>query len=292
MHKRVFTRAYGDPAALPELVAVRLRLDAAAARERIADGAVHVAGARATASTTVAVGDKVTVFMGKATAPPALAVVLRDEWLAVVDKPPGLPCQSERSQDAATLEAQAQRTLGRSTRLMHRLDKEASGLVLLAVTARARAPLQAAFDRGAVDRRYVAVVDGELRGEGRIRLRISRHPTDRRLRVALPEQADAGKPATSRYRVVGHGRTGERAITAVELQLDTGRTHQLRAHLAGIGHPIVGDVAYGGPSFERLCLHAYALELPHPGDGHRVHVTAHLPGAFARLVPGLTTPFT
>jgi 23S rRNA pseudouridine1911/1915/1917 synthase len=81
-------------------------------------------------------------------------------------------------------------------------------------------------------------------------------------------------------------------VTAVELWLETGRTHQIRVHLWSIEHTIVGDAAYGGPPFERMCLHAYALELRHPRDGRPIRVSAPVPDPFARLVPGLTSPFT
>lgn len=291
MHKRVLTRALGDPEAIAELVAARLQLAPTAAAERVAAGAVYVGGRRVGGEARVAVGDKVTVYLDRVAAPASFRVVYQDDWIAIVDKPAGLPSQAERSQRAATLEAEVQRTLGAAARLMHRLDKEASGLVLFALRGRACAPLQAAMERGAIDRRYLAIVDGELRGDGIIRLRIGRHARDRRLRAALPEQAPAGEPALSRYRVVGHGEDDGRPLTAVELQLETGRTHQLRVHLAGIGHPIVGDEAYAGAPFERLCLHAHALELPHPLERRVVRAASPLPEAFARLVPRLTTPF-
>ena len=92
--------------------------------------------------------------------------------------------------------------------------------------------------------------------------------------------------------MLGHGALDGGPVTAVDVRIETGRTHQIRVHLASIGHPIVGDETYGGPPFERLCLHAYALELPHPGHGRPIRVAAHLPDELVRLVPGLTRPFT
>jgi 23S rRNA pseudouridine1911/1915/1917 synthase len=292
MAKRVLTRAPDDPASLVELLAARLSVEPAAARARIAAGSVYVAGRRAGESTPVAVGAKVTVYLTVAAPPPPLRVAYEDDWLVVVDKAAGVPCQAERSQQAAALDAQVQRAFGSATRMMHRLDKEASGLVLFARQGRACAPLQAALAAGAVERRYLAIVDGDLAGAGVIRLRIGRHPHDRRLRAALPESAPAGEPACSHHRALARGRLGERTITAVELQLETGRTHQLRVHLSGIGHPLVGDEAYGGPPFECLCLHAHALALPHPRDAHAVVVRSPCPEPLERLVPGLTTAFT
>ena len=296
MNKRVFTRALGDPEPLLELLVARTDLDRLQAQALLAVGGVYVGHERAVAPRPVAVGDKITIYMDGPGTDPAQALpvrlVHRDQWIAVVDKPAGMPSQAERSQHARSLDAWAQHALGGAARLMHRLDKEASGLVLFATQASAYAPVQAALAAGAIERRYLAIVDGELRGDGTIALRIGRHARDRRLRAALPEHAPAGESARSRYRALATGAWLGRAVSAVELQLETGRPHQLRVHLAGIGHPIVGDVAYGGSAFARVCLHAYSLALPHPRDGRRLGVDAPLPPQFAALVPGLTSPVT
>jgi 23S rRNA pseudouridine1911/1915/1917 synthase len=291
MKKRVITRAVDDPGALIALLAARLSLSPAKVHALVDRGAVYVAGTRATSERAIAVGAKIVVFTDIATAPPRFAFAYRDDWIAVVDKAAGVPSQAERSQRAGALEAQVQRLVGGAARMLHRLDKEASGLVLFALRERAFAPLQEALTAGAIDRRYVAIVDGELHGDGAIRLRIARHPSDRRLRTAVPEHATAGEPACSRYQVLAHATWRHRAITAVEMRLETGRTHQLRVHLRAIGHPIVGDMTYGGPAYERLCLHAYALELPHPSDRRRMRTHSPIPGPLVELVPSLTSPF-
>ena len=220
---------------------------------------------------------------------PRLQTVHQDPWFVVVDKPVGLPSQAERSQSAHALDALVQRRFGDDVRLIHRLDKEASGLVLFARKPDARAPLQEALAAGEIERRYVAIVDGELRGDGDIRLRIGRHAKDTRLRAALPENAPAGEPAHTIYRALGHALHDGRPLTAVELRLETGRTHQLRVHLSALGHPLVGDAAYGGSPFARLCLHGYALALPHPLDRSPVRVQSPLPRDFGKLVPNSTT---
>ena len=293
MKKRVLTRAAGDPESLVELIAVRLGVERRQAKAWIDAGSVYLGGTRVGAAAAVAVGDRVTVFVVPPPAPGTDPIVIhRDEWIAVLDKPAGMPSQGEVSQRAVALDAFAWRHLGPGARMLHRLDKEASGLVLFALEARAQAPLQRALAAGEIDRRYVALVDGELRGDGAIRLRIARHATDRRLRAALPENAPAGESACSRFRSLARATWKGRPLTAVELTLETGRTHQLRVHLSATGHPIVGDAAYGGPPFERMCLHAHALELPHPRDGTRLRLSAPMPKSFAALVPGLTRPFT
>jgi len=293
MKKRVFRRWANDPASLRDLLVARLDLTPADAAALVARGSVYVGRARAhDALGSVAVGDQLTVHLSPATEAPPLVVVYRDDDVAIVDKPAGLPSQAEPGQRAFSLDAAATRELGADARLMHRLDKEASGLLLVALHSAAYAPLQRAMTEHAIDRRYLAIASGPLEGEGTIRKRIGRHPRDQRLRAPLAEDATAGEPACTRFAVLAHGTYDGGPVAAVELRLETGRTHQIRVHLSSLGHPIVGDTAYAGPSFERLCLHAYALELPHPRSGKPIRASAPLPPAFSRLVPGLTSPFT
>jgi 23S rRNA pseudouridine1911/1915/1917 synthase len=293
MKKRVFRRWANDPAALRDLLVARLGLTPADAAALVARGSVYVGRARADqALTNVAVGDQLTVHLSLPSEVPPLVVVYRDDDLAIVDKPAGLPSQAEPGQRAFSLEAAAARDLGADARLMHRLDKEASGLLLVALQPAAYAPLQRAMTGHTIERRYLAIASGSLEGEGTIRKRIGRHPADQRLRAPLAEDATAGEPACTRFRVLAQGTCDGAPVTAVELRLETGRTHQIRVHLSSLGHPIVGDTAYAGPPFERLCLHAYALELAHPRSGKPIHASASLPPPFARLVPGLTSPLT
>jgi 23S rRNA pseudouridine1911/1915/1917 synthase len=293
MKKRLLTRASGDPDSLVALLRLRLGVDVQQAKTWIYSGAVYLGAARVTSDAPVRVGDRITVYVGDpASAVGVPTVVHQDDWIAVLDKPAGMASQSEKSRSSGALDAFAQRAFGERARMLHRLDKEASGLVLFSLDERALPLLQKALDAGEIDRRYVAVVDGDLRGEGTIRLRIARHPTDRRLRAALPENAPAGQAACSRFRALAHSRWQSRAVSAAELTLDTGRTHQLRVHLSAAGHAIVGDTAYGGPAYERMCLHAHALELPHPRDGQPLRLSSRVPDSFSAVVPGLTHPFT
>lgn len=293
MKKRILRRASNDPAQLRDLVVARLALSADEATDLIKRGSIYVgAQRRSDPLAHVAVGEKLTVHMTPSIVAPPIVVVYRDADLAVVDKPAGLPSQAEPGQHAFSLAAAVARDLGPDARLMHRLDKDASGLVLVALDKSARAPLQQAMTEHTIDRRYLAIAHGNLVGDGSIRARIGRHATDQRQRSPLSENAAAGEPAATRYRVLAHGTLGGKAVTAVELRLETGRTHQIRVHLQSLDHPIVGDTAYGGPAFERMCLHAYALELPHPRTGRPIRVSAPVPDLFASLVPGLTTPFT
>ena len=293
MKKQVFRRWGHDPEPLHRLLSTRLGLSNADAVDLVARGGVYIGPHRATDPTVaVAMGAKLTVHLTPSLPTPPLVVVHRDADLAVIDKPAGLPSQPERGQHAFSVDAVVACELGPNARLMHRLDKEASGLMLVALRSASRAALQRIISDHASDRRYLAVVAGNLAGEGTIRKRIGRHADDQRLRAAFPESSTAGQPATTRYHVLGHGTLDGRPVTALDVQLETGRTHQIRVHLASLGHPIVGDVAYGGPQYERVCLHAYSLELPHPRDGRPLRVGVPVPKLFARLVPGLTSPFT
>jgi 23S rRNA pseudouridine1911/1915/1917 synthase len=293
MKKRTFRRWSNDPPVLRDLLVARLELTRADTAGLVERGSVYVGSVRATdPSAAIAVGNKLTVHVAPAAAAPPIDVIYHDSDLAIVEKPPGLPSQPEPGQHAFCLSAAATRDLGADARLMHRLDKDASGLVLVALHKTAYAPLQQLLAEHTVDRRYLAIVRGQLVGDGTIRKRIGRHRRDQRLRAPFPEDATAGDAATTRYRVLAHGTLEREEVTAVEVQLDTGRTHQIRVHLSSLDHPIVGDTAYGGPPFERMCLHAYALELPHPRSGRPIRASARVPDAFARLVPGLTSPFT
>lgn len=272
--KKLVTVAAGDPIVLDAFLSARLSLSAAAAVALVARGAVHVDGRRATdASRALTVGAKLTVYLGgDAEAGPPLPIAFEDDWLVVVDKPAGVASQASRADAATALDARIRARLP-DARLMHRLDRDASGLVLFARSPEARAPLQRSLEAGQIARRYVAVVSGRFDGDGAIELRIGRDPRDERFRVAHPASSTAGQPARSRFHARAHGP----ASTLVELELETGRTHQLRVHLAAIGHAILGDPIYGGAPAPRLMLHAARLALPHPRDRRPVEVVSPPP---------------
>ena len=292
MKKRVFRRWEKDAAALDRLIAERLDLAHEDAVALIARGSVSVDGKRVgRPDQPIETGQQIVVHLGDVRAAPPVVCAYRDGDLAVVDKPAGLPSQAERSQEAFSLTAAVTRDLGGYARVMHRLDKEASGLVVVALRRALYEPLQRAFNEHAVERRYVAVVAGELAGERTVRARIGRHPSDQRLRAPFAESDSAGDKACTRVRSLGHGSLDGAPVTAVELVLESGRTHQIRVHMMSIGHPLVGDTAYGGAPFERLCLHAYSVTLTHPRTRKPLRVSSAVPEPLSRLVPRLTSPF-
>jgi RluA family pseudouridine synthase len=209
-------------------------------------------------------------------------VVLRDEWLLVVDKPAGLAvhaAQGVTGDDLLTL----LRAKHPDVTLLHRLDREASGLLIATIRKDANPALQKDLEAHRVERTYTALVAGRLAlREGQDEIVLDRPVSERaRGRDALRRKPPPDAlPARSRVRPV-------RALphaTLVEVRLDTGRKHQIRVHLAGIQHPIVGDRRYGGPAAPRLALHAGALAFAHPHDRRRIELTAPLPADLAALI--------
>jgi 23S rRNA pseudouridine1911/1915/1917 synthase len=219
--------------------------------------------------------------------PPAcpwpLVLVHEDSDILVVEKPSGLlsvATEGERTRTAYRLLRDWVAARGpASARLfiVHRLDRETSGLIVFAKTVKAKRALQSQFAARAVERVYVALVEGVPRTtEGTF---TSRLVEDRSLRVRPASDRRAGREAITRYRVVAQRREG----TLVELRLETGRRGQIRAQLAAAGHPIAGDREYGGRTdpLRRLALHATRLGFVLPRGG-RVVFESPPPPAFGR----------
>ncbi|MGH2628041.1 MAG: RluA family pseudouridine synthase, partial [Anaerolineales bacterium] len=175
--------------------------------------------------------------------------------------------------------------------IVHRLDRDTSGCLLVARTDAAHHALASQFSQRSVLKEYRALVWGcPRRPRGRIEAPIGRHPVHRTLMSARPR---AGRPAVTEYEVIAC----ESGLAWLRVVLRTGRTHQIRVHLASIGHPVVGDPLYGdrprsvGARVEealldcpRLTLHALRLGFDHPADGRRIEVEAPLPAEMARLL--------
>ena len=226
-----------------------------------------------------------------------LAVVFKDRSMLVIDKPAGLIVHPGAGNPAHTLQnallaLDPRLALVPRAGLVHRLDKDTSGLLVVARTPEAHHALTAALAAREVTREYLAVCIGAMTGGGTIDKSIGRHRT---LRTRMAVRAD-GREAVTHYRI-------ERrfpAHTLVRVTLETGRTHQIRVHLAHIGFPIVGDPLYGGRrrvppgcppeliealrTFPRQALHAARLALRHPATARELQFEAPLPEDMQRLI--------
>ncbi len=211
--------------------------------------------------------------------PAPLRLIHEDAELLVIDKPPGLLTiadLSERERTAYRLlrDWMEGRDAGRIF-IVHRLDRETSGLLVVARTNKAKEVLQEQFRLRRPERRYVARVEGAVREDsGTLASRLAE---DRSLRVRPTRDTRQGREAITRYRVLER----EADTTLLELTLETGRRGQIRAQLAALGHPIVGDRAYGSRwnPLRRVCLHATRLGFTHP-DGRRVVFESPAPSGF------------
>ena len=289
---------------LDHVVAARADLSHAAARRVIDDGAVRVNGKRARKGARVAAGDRVTVH-GTLPRPEALrpiaepdmplAVLHEDDDCVAVDKPPGIPSHplraGERGTLAGALVARFPECAGagadpREAGLVHRLDGDTSGVLVAARHRDAWDSLRAAFREGRARKSYLALVEGVIAAAGTIETAVTHDPADRRKTLVVPLYTPGARDALTRYRPIGSAA----GVTLVEAHTATGRMHQVRAHLAHIGHPLIGDLLYGGPPALEGApghfLHAAWIALPHPRGG-TLEVRASLPPERAALLARL-----
>ena len=218
-----------------------------------------------------------------------LNIVHEDEAIIILDKPAGLVVHPGSGNWSGTLlnallhHDPALEHVPRAG-IVHRLDKETSGLMVVARTLEAQTDLVRQLQARTVKRYYQALVRGSVERDGSVDAPIGRHPTQR-TKMAVVK---TGKPARTHYRVV------ERFVdcTLVECALETGRTHQIRVHMTSIGHPLVGDPVYGsgtsrvpiGPDFARQALHARRLGLVHPLTGKAMLWKSNVPEDMAELI--------
>jgi 23S rRNA pseudouridine1911/1915/1917 synthase len=277
----------------------------------IVAGHVQLDGAVVEPRTRVQAGQSVTVREGlpeaaavddgpPAAEPMALAVVYEDDDVIVIDKPAGLVVHPGAGNRTGTLangllaHVPAVAALPRCG-LVHRLDKDTTGLMVVARSPAAHTRLTRDIEARHVLREYRALVVGAMTAGGVVEARIGRHPAQRR-RMAVTGR---GRPAATHYRVLGR----LRAHTFIAVRLETGRTHQIRVHMAHIRHPIVGDRDYGGRliipqgstpgqadalrGFRRQALHAWRLAFTHPVSGEPLEFIAPLPPDFRALLAAL-----
>lgn len=323
--------------ALPDISRARVQL-------LIDHGQVRVNGEAARASLKLAGGERIEIEGEPQPAPLKaepedipLTIVYEDDDLAVIDKPAGMTVHAgagDAEHNRGTLvnallfhfgsnlsqhPAQAGESAAQAPRpgIVHRLDKETSGLILVAKNDVTHRKLADMFADRALRKVYLALVHGSvLKDEGTIDLPIGRDPV-RRIRMTTRRSPDAGaRPAVSHWRVLERLGTAQQpgplgAFTLVEMHIETGRTHQIRVHLAALGHPVVGDTLYGAPNrlrrvagdarkgrstgkgddteptLARNFLHAAELSLKHPRRGKRLDLRSPLPPELEQFLAGL-----
>jgi 23S rRNA pseudouridine1911/1915/1917 synthase len=249
-----------------------------AAGSVLVDGAVRPKSHRLTGAEELELDTSALAVPELEQEPLDLRIAYEDDHLLVVDKPAGLVVHPGAGHVTGTL---VQGLLGRGLAggdpdrpgIVHRLDRDTSGLLVVARTYEAYERLRALVKRRKLEREYLALVRGRPRSRrGRIEAPIGR---DRRDPTRMSLNTDAPKPAVTHFEVVELFR--DHALLRV--RLETGRTHQIRVHLAAIGLPVAGDPVYGAPEpdLHRQFLHAARLAFPHPATGERVEATSPLP---------------
>ena len=277
-----------------------LGLTRSAAQKLLEEGCVRLGGKPGKKNDRLNVGDIVEVTLPEpkplevAPAQMALDIVYEDEDVVVINKPKGLVVHPAPGHQDDTLVNGLLYALGDSLSgingtlrpgIVHRIDKDTSGLLAVAKNDLAHAVLASQLKDHTMARTYEAIVCGSLKEDsGTVDAPIGRHPTDRKKMCVTQRNS---KPAVTHWEVVCR----YRGYTHIRCRLETGRTHQIRVHMAYIGHPILGDTVYGHKKAElgqnSQCLHAGALCFRHPRDGRPVMVFAPLPDYFKRVLEHL-----
>ncbi len=224
-------------------------------------------------------------------------ILYEDAMMLVIDKPAGVVVHPAAGNPTGTVVnallgrypdlAERMPTANGRPGIVHRLDKDTSGCLVIAKTPEAQFKLGNAFASRNTGKTYLAVLRGALRKEsGEIVSLIGRHPVNRQ-KMAIVERN--GKQAVTRYKRKKTGCAENSAVTLAEIDILTGRTHQIRVHMASLGNPVLGDETYGGcdrafPAVERQMLHAWKLRLPHPGTGEMMTFCAPIPEDMQRMI--------
>ena len=275
-------------------------LTRSAAQRLLEDGAVTLGGKPAKKNTKTAPGDVVEVTLPDPQPVEVvpqnipLDIVYEDADVIVVNKPVGLVVHPAPGHPDGTLVNALLYHCGESLSgingelrpgIVHRIDRDTSGLIIAAKNDRAHLALSAQLQDHTLARVYEAVVVGNLREDsGTVNAPIGRHPVDRKKMAIEPRN---GRPAVTHWRVLAR----YPGYTHVECRLETGRTHQIRVHMASIGHPLLGDTVYGSkkpwPGLVGQCLHAQKLRFIHPSTGQPVEVECPLPDWFEKVLKQL-----
>ncbi len=278
-------------------------LTRSAAQHLLEEGLVLCGGAPVKKNYKCAAGDQITLTLPAPAEPPLVAqdipldVVFEDGDVIVVNKPRGLVVHPAPGHPDGTLVNALLRHCGDSLSgiggekrpgIVHRIDKDTSGLLIVAKNDFAHQALSAQLADRSLSRVYEAVARGSFREDsGSVNRPIGRHPVDRK-RMAVTEKNS--RPAVTHWQVLAR----YRGYTHIQCRLETGRTHQIRVHMASLGHPLLGDFTYGAPSpdkgLEGQCLHARELKFIHPRSGEAIHLSTELPAYFLSVLEKLGNP--
>ncbi len=289
-----------SPTRLDRAVAERVEdLSRAAVIRLIEEGRVLLNGRSVSKSTMAVAGDEVTVSLPPAQPDEAqpqnipLDIVYEDSHLLVVNKPKGMVVHPAAGNPDGTLVNALLYHCGDSLSgiggvlrpgIVHRIDKDTSGLLIVAKNDAAHRGLAEQIQVHSFERTYEAVACGHLKeGKGTVCAPIGRHPVKRKQMAVVPQ---GGREATTHYTVLAE----YPGFSHLRLRLETGRTHQIRVHMAHLGHPLAGDEVYGGKKMKGLegqCLHARTIGFVHPATGECMSFTSDLPPYFCEILASL-----
>lgn len=267
----------------------------------IESGAVYVNGTPVTqVKTQVSEGDIIEIEIPEAEeleilpADIPLDIVYEDDWLLVVNKPKGMVVHPAPGHTGDTLvnallfhckELSGINGVARPG-IVHRIDRDTTGLLVICKNDAAHQSIAKQLEEHSITRRYYAIVKGNIKEDGTVDAAIGRHPIDRKKMSIQPK---TGRHAVTHYHVLEHLQNGR--YTYIECRLETGRTHQIRVHMASLQHPLLGDTVYGSEKqpydTEGQVLHAGVLGFIHPKNGEYMEFRAPLPEYFQQLLKKL-----
>ena len=295
---------------LDQFVATAADLTRSAAARLIEEGAVTVNGKTVAKNYKIGKGDAVEITLPEPEAAEALPenlpldIIYEDNDIIVINKPVGMVVHPAAGNPTGTLVNALLYHCGASLSgvggvirpgIVHRIDKDTSGLLVVAKNDEAHLALSAQLKEHHVSRIYTAIAVGNFREEsGTVDAPIGRHPVDRKKMAVIHNSELRSRDAVTHWSVLARGEADGNSFTLVRCQLETGRTHQIRVHMASVGHPLLGDAVYGGANtrFEAKhrasivgqCLHAGELHLTHPRTGEEMQFFAPMPQSMQHVV--------